>query len=108
MATYTSAGSTTHFAISYNSSMASAGDTLAKGLLATCDADWKKVSDAFGGLKAPRGQIQVKVEPTGGGGSNDTISNIDIRTGTDLQQARYVLGDRGDIHGRPGRRLGSH
>lgn len=91
MATYTSVGSTTHFAISYDSSMGNAGAIVANGLLATSEADWKRVSDAFGGLVPSGGQIQVKVEKTTGGGSNDNLRNVDIRTGTDLQQARYVL-----------------
>jgi hypothetical protein len=91
MTVYTNAGSTTHFSVSYDSAMGEAGAAVAQGILATCEADWQRVADVFGGLSPSGGQIQVKIESSTGGGSNDEVNNIDIRTNTDLAQARYVL-----------------
>ena len=91
MTVYINAGSTTHFSVSYDTAMGDGGAVVARGILATCEADWQRVSDVFGGLSPSGGQIQVKIESSTGGGSNDEVNNIDIRTNTDLAQARYVL-----------------
>ena len=87
MTTYTIAGSTSHFSVLYDSTMGAAGAAMATDMLATCEADWRRISDAFRGRGPSGGPIRVKIEQATGDGTNDLV----LRTGTNLRQARQVL-----------------
>lgn len=85
---------TTHFAFSFNQKLnAAAAIALGSALTATAEQDFSTVSFWFGGLIPSGVPFQVKINLGTSGGSNDNVSNINLRVGesSDAELARSTL-----------------
>ena len=92
--TLIAAGSTTHYRISYDDSLAAAdGAQRAAGLLGVCEQDYAIMSDWFGGISLPYPlPIEVHIDP-GGYASAGWGPPISLKpgNGSGLDVVRYLL-----------------
>ena len=72
-------GSTANFNVYYDPSLGADGVTIAKGVLASCEADYNRVKSYFGGITPPGLPFNVIIANLQGGGAyHYGCSAIDI------------------------------
>jgi len=102
------AGSTTHFNVSYDSSLGTQGATDANSVLARCEADYNSMEYYFSGITPGSLPFNIGINTGSRGASHATCASTGISIGansgpaTDTAFINLLVGSRGgrSFHGR--------
>ena len=75
---FVQAGATEHFRVEYQRQLGFAGQHLARGVLADCEADFAQVTEWFGGLVPPKLPFQVSIVRGSFGAFHDTCADTHV------------------------------
>lgn len=87
----TPVGKTTHFEISYLTTLGKKGDTLARAILHNCERDYAALKKFFGGLTPKRLPFVVQVTAGSDGASHSTCMGTDIQVGANSGRTVDVI-----------------
>lgn len=77
-ATFTQRGSTTHFVVSYDSSLGQNGQNLADAVLATCERDFATLQGWFNGVNPGGMPFQIMIQPGSSGASHASCTSTEL------------------------------
>lgn len=78
------AGSTTHFTVSFDAALGSAGQLIASAILGSCEGDYYIVSGFFGEITPPDLPFRILIENFSWGGYHTLANPGEIHLGVDL------------------------
>jgi hypothetical protein len=91
----TQRGQTAHFTVNFDNRLGANGPILAKAVLATCEQDYTRLQEYFGGITPARLPFVINIVPGSNGAVHDscasTTISCDAFTGTDVDLVRMLV-----------------